>query len=236
MGTIAAAVTAAAELTVFAAASMSDAMKSLAEAYEENGGGEIRFNFASSGALARQIDAGAPADLYVSANIKWMDWLEANNRIKSKSRFDLAANSLVMIAPKNSNAKFSDQIQGRVAVGDFKSVPAGMYAEEALKAKGWLERLRPKLVMASNVRTALLYVERGEVAAGIVYATDAKASGKVKVIGTFPKESHSPIVYPVAACSEKSSTANFLAFLKTDTAKTILKKHGFANPKKKTHR
>lgn len=212
---------------VFAAASMADAMKELSAAYTEGGGEAVRFNFASSGALARQIEAGAPADVFVSANTEWMDWLDAKGCTESASRFDLAANTLVMISPKGSGLAFNGKLDGRVAVGDFKSVPAGMYAKEALAHLGWLQHLRPRLVMASNVRTALLYVERGEVAAGIVYASDAKASDRVAVVGTFPPESHSPIAYPVAACSKSKAAAGFLAYLKTDAAKAILKKHGF---------
>lgn len=224
---LASAAVAQAKLTVFAASSMADAMKELASAFEEGGGEAVRFNLASSGALARQIAAGAPADVFVSANAKWMDWLEEKNCIVRASRFDLAANALVMIAPAGSRLPFDGQVEGRLAVGDFKSVPAGMYAKEALTATGWLDRLRPNLVMASNVRTALLYVERGEVAAGIVYATDARASGKISVIGTFPEESHSPIVYPAAACSANTEAEPFLAFLKSTAAKQILTRHGF---------
>lgn len=226
LAVIALASSAPAELTVFAAASTTDAMKELAAAYEPDKK-TIRFNFASSGTLARQIEAGAPADLFVSANAKWMDWLDGKNAIEPATRFNLAANELVMIAPRGSSATFGSAIEGRIAVGDMKSVPAGMYAKEALEHMGWLAKLRPNLVMASNVRTALMYVERGEVAAGIVYSTDAKASGKVVVIGTFPAESHSPIAYPVAACSKSKETSGFLAFLKSEKAKAILKKHGF---------
>jgi len=219
-----------AELTVFAAASTTEVMKELAEVFKVETGEVIRFNFASSGALARQIDAGAPADLFVSANVKWMDWLEGRSAINSPTRFNLAANTLVMVAPLDSTLSFNGQIEGRLAVGDFKSVPAGMYAKEALSHMGWLDGLRPRLVMASNVRTALMYVERGEVAAGIVYATDAMASDKVSVVGTFPLESHSPMVYQAAACSKKPAVSQFLEFLKTDQVKSILKKHGFTEP------
>lgn len=224
--------TATAELTVFAAASMSDAMKALAAAYEEEVGETVRFNFASSGALARQINAGAPVDLFVSANSKWMDWVEEREQIEANTRFNLAGNSLVMIAPKGATVIFDGQISGRLAVGDFSSVPAGMYAKQALEHIGWLDSLRPKLVMGSNVRTVLMYVERGEVAAGIVYASDTQVSDKVEIIGTFPIDSHEPIVYPVAACSDKASTLAFLAFLKTEEAKTILKQNGFTCPEK----
>ncbi|QBG48118.1 molybdate ABC transporter substrate-binding protein [Verrucomicrobia bacterium S94] len=172
-------------LSVFAAASTTDAMKELAAAYEENGGETVRFNFASSGALARQIEAGAPADLFVSANVKWMDWLEEKSAVQNGTRFNLAANSLVLTAPPVSTVKFDGTVPGKVAVGELKSVPAGMYAKEALEHLGWYREWKPQLVQASSVRTALLYVQRGEVSAGIVYATDAKAAG-LPVVGIFP--------------------------------------------------
>ncbi|VGO16026.1 Molybdate-binding periplasmic protein [Pontiella desulfatans] len=225
-----------ADFTVFAAASTTDVLKELAASHKEQGGEPVRFNFASSGALARQIDAGAPADLFVSANAKWMDWLETQSACRKETRFDLAANSLVMVAPPGSSLAFDGTISGRVAVGDFKSVPAGMYAKEALEHLGWLETWRPNLVPTSSVRTALLYVQRGEVAAGIVYATDAQAAGHLEVVGTFPAEAHSPIVYPVAAISGNKAALQFLDFLKTAKAKAILKKHGFADPEKTNHK
>ncbi len=217
-----------ADLSVFAAASATDALKEIAAAHEMDGGESVRFNFASSGTLARQIDAGAPADVFLSANERWMDWLESTGAANLHGRFNCAANALVLVAPPGSTLKFDGVLNGRVAVGDFKSVPAGIYAEEALAHMGWLAAWRPKLIMSSNVRTALLYVQRGEVEAGIVYATDAKAAG-LRVVGTFPADSHGPIVYPVAACSEKESALRFLEFLKSDKAKAILKKHGFTD-------
>jgi molybdate transport system substrate-binding protein len=221
---------ASADLSIFAASSTTEAMKEIATAFKQSGGERIHFNFAGSGTLARQIDAGAPADVFISANIKWMDWLGKQAAIQKETRFNLAANSLVLIAPSGSNLTFDGNMDGRVAVGNFKSVPAGIYAEEALTHMGWLAELRPNLVMGSNVRTVLMYVERGEVAAGIVYSSDAKASGKVLILGTFPADSHSPIVYPAAACSDKDSALKFLEFLKSDKAQTILHKHGFTNP------
>lgn len=228
LGIFAAAASATAELTVFAAASTTDVMKELAARFKESGSEEIQFNVASSGALARQIDAGAPADIFISANRKWMDWLEEKNMIAKVSRFNMASNRLVMIAPKGSHLSFDGNIPGRLAAGDFKSVPAGMYAREALDHLGWLDALKSKLVMGSNVRTVLMYVERGEVAAGIVYTTDALASTKIEIVGTFPADAHSPIVYPAAACSEKKEALRFLEFLKTDDAKTVLQNFGFS--------
>ena len=216
-----------AQITVFAASSMTGAIKEIGACFTENTGETVRFNFASSGTLARQIEAGAPADVFISANIKWMDHLEQKSAIRKDTRINMAANSLVLIAPKGSSLAFDGHIQGRVAVGEFNSVPAGIYAKEALEHMDWLDALRPNLVMGANARTSLIYVERGEAAAGIVYATDARASDKVVVIGTFPAESHSPIIYPAAACSGKPETAAFMAFLQSAEAKSILDKHGF---------
>lgn len=215
--------TASADITVFAAASLAEALAEAGAAYGET----PHFNFASSGTLARQIEAGAPADLFIAASAEWMDYLAEKSAIAKETRFDLAANTLVMVAAPGARVAFDGTIEGRIAVGDFKSVPAGMYAEEALRNMGWLDALRPKLVMSDNVRTALMYAERGEVAAAIVYATDAQASGKVVVVGTFPPGSHRPIVYPAAACSTNEAALRFLEFLKSDQAKAILKKHGF---------
>lgn len=224
---------ASAELTVFAAASTTDVMKELAAKYKESGGTEIKFNFASSGALARQIDAGAPADFFISANTKWMDFLAGKNLLMDGTRVDIVKNSLVLIAPKESTmtyAGFPGNLKGMLAVGDFKSVPAGIYAEASLKSLGWLDDVRKKLVKGTNVRTVLMYVERAEADAGIVYLTDAMQSDKVKVISTFPAESHPEIVYPAACLKTGESAKAFLAFIQTEEAKAVWKKYGFTNP------
>ena len=218
---------ASAQITVFAASSTTEAMKEIGKCFTEETGNKVRFNFASSGTLARQIEAGAPADVFISANIEWMDHLEKRHAIQTSSRFNLAKNALVLIAPKGSGLAFDGAITGRVAVGEFNSVPVGIYAKEALEHMGWLDALKPNLVMGANARIALMYVERGEAAAGIVYATDARASEKVVVIGTFPEESHSPILYPAAACSENEAARVFMHFLQSPEVKSILNKHGF---------
>ncbi len=223
-----------ADLTVFAAASTTDVMKALAAKFKENGGENIRFNFASSGALARQIDAGAPADLYVSANVRWMNYLEEKDLLLAGTRTNIACNALVLVAPKNSVMTFEgfpSNLKRMLAVGEFRSVPAGTYAEAALKSLGWLDDVEGKLVKGTNVRTVLMYVERGEVDAGIVYRTDAMQSAKVKVIGTFPEDSYPPIVYPVACLKTGSASAKtFMEFLKSETAKAVFKQYGFINP------
>lgn len=222
-----------AELTVFAAASTTDVMRRLATEFEEGGGEKIRFNFAASGALARQIDAGAPADVFVSANSDWMDFLEEKNLLISGTRRNIACNSLVLVALPGSAMTFEEfpyNLKGELAVGDFQSVPAGTYTQSALKSLGWLDAVQDQLVKASNVRTVLMYVERGEVDAGIVYLTDAKQSHKVRILGTFPSDSHPPIVYPAAACSTNRSANPFLSFMDSPEAMRIFKSHGFSEP------
>lgn len=219
--------TTSAQLTVFAASSTTEVMKEIGESFTQATAKKIHFNFASSGMLARQIEAGAPADIFICANILWMDHLEKRDAILPSSRFTLAKNTLVFIAPKGSQLAFDGTIPGRMAVGEFKSVPVGMYTQEALEHMGWLDALKPKLVMSSNARTVLMYVERGETTAGVVYATDARASKKVVVVGTFPEASHSPILYPAAACSEKETARAFIKFLQSPKAKAILTQHGF---------
>lgn len=221
-------ITIGAEINIFAASSLSDAMKALAEKYSDKEEVAIRFNFSSSGTLARQIESGAPADIFISANIQWMNWMESRHLILANSRMNLAGNKLVMIAPKGSPLTFNGQVPGRIAVGELNSVPAGMYAKEALEYMGWLEDLKSKIVMGSNARTVLMYVERGEADAGIVYDSDAKSSAKIMTVGVFPDNVHRPIIYPAAACSTHAEALNFLDFLKTEEAKEILRKLGFS--------
>ncbi len=240
-----------AELTVFAAASTTDVMNELAEKFTAAGGEKVRFNFASSGALARQIDAGAPADLFVSANVKWMD--AVGRDIDPTTRIDLFRNRLVLIVPcgqlppdyqmpndgqgiADGNAlrcsdfliKYSAVPGCRLAVGDVRSVPAGMYAKQALEHAGLYEQLRPKMVMGSNVRTVLLYVERGETDAGIVYLTDAMQSKQVQVLGAFPAASHPPIVYPAACLRGAGESARaFLDYINSPAGGAVWEKYGF---------
>ncbi|MBN2685023.1 MAG: molybdate ABC transporter substrate-binding protein [Pontiellaceae bacterium] len=219
-------------ISVFAASSTTDVMKELAEKYKENGGAEITFNFASSGALARQIDAGAPCDLFISANVKWMDFLDEKSLLANETRADIARNTLVLIAPTDSDMTFEgfpDNLKGKLAVGDFKSVPAGTYAQAALTKLGWLSRVEDQLIKGDNVRTTLLYVERGETDAAIVYRTDAIQSDKVKTLGTFPADSHPPIVYPAARLKQgRGSADDFLTFILSEENRAIWEKYGFS--------
>lgn len=224
-------------IIVFAAASTTDVMKELGKAFaKQNSGTKVLFNFASSGTLAKQINAGAEADVYVSANVKWMDFLEQHKRIKPESRFNFARNELVLIAPKSTPFKaemrpemnLPEAFEGFLAVGEFKSVPAGTYAEEGLTTLGWLDDFENRLVAGSDVRRVLMYVASGEASAGIVYGTDAKQSESVVIAGTFPQDTHKPIIYPAAmVAGVENSAAEFVEFLKSEKAENIIVSYGF---------
>ena len=197
-------------LTVFAAASLQDALRALEPAWRAAAPGNppLRFSFAASSALARQIEQGAPADLFMSADEPWMDYLAERNLIVTATRASPLGNALVLVAPANSPlpamaiGRGTDLAAllgpGRLATGDPAHVPVGRYAQQALEWLGQWTAIAPRLARADNVRSALLLVERGEAPLGIVYATDAQASQGVKVIGTFPGESHPPVTYPFA--------------------------------------
>jgi molybdate transport system substrate-binding protein len=226
-------------LTVFAAASMRNALDDVDAAFTKASGVRVVASYAASSALAKQIAQGAPADIFVSANVKWMDFLAGKKLIKPDTRVNLLGNALVLIAPKDSKldkveinkgfdiAKLAGD--GRIAVADVKAVPAGLYAKAALQSLGAWEAAEPKLAQAENVRATLAYVARGETPLGIVYSTDAKIEPQVKIVGTFPADSHPAITYPVAATAESKNTvaARYIAFLKTSQAKAIFEKYGF---------
>lgn len=232
-------VSAQAKLTVFAAASMTNVLEAAKTNYlKAHPEEEIDFSFASSSVLARQISQGAPADLFVSANQKWMDFLAEKNAIVPETRTNLVQNALVMIAPKNGqiaqldvkNPQWQADLNGSyLAVGDPAHVPAGKYAQEALTSLNQWAGVEDKLARANNVRAALALVEQGESPLGIVYATDAVASQKVKVVATFPADSHAPIEYPAAIVTGHNNPESeaFLAYLKSDEAKAIFQKFGF---------
>jgi molybdate transport system substrate-binding protein len=227
-------------LTVFAAASMRNALDEADTAFTKLTGIKVAASYAASSALAKQITQGAPADVYVSANIKWMDYLDQHKLIKSNTRVNLLGNRLVLIARKGSKldhvaigkgfdiAKLAGD--GRIAVADVKAVPAGLYAKAALESLGAWKAAEPKLAMAENVRAALAYVARGETAVGIVYATDAKIEPGVKIAGVFPEGSHPAITYPMAAtaASKNAHVTRYLSFLRTPAAKAIFEKYGFS--------
>ena len=225
-------------LTVFAAASMKNALDDVNAAYTKATGVKVASSYAASSALARQIEQGAPADVFVSADLNWMDYLAEKKAIKTDTRINLLGNKLVLIAPKDTKLGTITIGQGfdlatltgdgRIAIGDVKAVPAGLYAKAALEKLGAWQAAESKFAMADNVRAALLLVSRGEAPLGIVYETDAKVEPGVKIIGTFPDNSHEPITYPVAATAiAKPDAARYLAFLRTKAAKTIFETYGF---------
>ncbi len=225
-------------LTVFAAASMKNALDELDAAYTAKTGVKIVASYAASSALAKQIEQGAPADVFVSADTDWMDYATQKKAINEPSRVNLLGNAIVLIAPKDSKVETVTIGQGfdlatlagdgKIATGDVKSVPVGKYAKAALEKLGSWTAAEPKFAMAESVRAALTLVARGEANLGIVYATDARIEPGVKVVGTFPADSHPAIIYPVAATTTAKPEANdYLAFLRSAAAKTVLEKYGF---------
>lgn len=226
-------------LTVFAAASMKNALDEVDAAYTARTGVRIVASYAASSALAKQIEQGAPADVFVSADADWMDYAIAKRTINEPTRVNLLGNSIVLIAPKQSKL---DKVtigagfdlsrlagDGRIATGDVKAVPSGKYARAALEKLGAWQAAEPKFAMAENVRAALTLVARGEAPLGIVYATDAKVEPGVKIVGAFPADSHPAIIYPVAATTTaKTEAGNYLAFLRSPAAKAIFEKYGFS--------
>lgn len=225
-------------LTAFAAASMKNTLDELDAAYTAKSGTKIVASYAASSALAKQIEQGAPADIFISADTDWMKYAIEKKTINESTRVDLLGNSIVLIAPKDSKIDDVDIRQGfdlaklagdgRIATGDVNSVPVGKYAKAALEKLGAWKGSETKFAMAESVRAALTLVARGEAALGIVYATDAKVEPGVKVVGTFPADSHPPIIYPVAAAmNAKAEATDYLAFLKTSAAKTVFEKYGF---------
>ncbi|RXH21379.1 molybdenum ABC transporter substrate-binding protein [Bradyrhizobium nanningense] len=225
-------------ITVFAAASMKNALDEVDAAYTAKTGVKFSVSYAASSVLARQIEQGAPADVFVSADTDWMDYAIVRKTINEASRVILLGNSIVLIAPKDSEINNVAITQGfdlgklagdgRIATGDVKSVPVGKYAKAALEKLGAWQAAEAKFAMAESVRAALTLVARGEANLGIVYSTDAKVEPGVKIVGTFPADSHPAIIYPAAATTTaKAGTSDYLAFLRSSAAKTIFEKYGF---------
>jgi molybdate transport system substrate-binding protein len=226
-------------LTVFAAASMKNALDDISAAYTARTGVRVVASYAASSVLAKQIEQGAPADIFASADTDWMDYAIGKKTINEPTRVNLLGNSLVLIAAKDSRL---DKVaigpgfdlsklagDGRIATGDVRSVPVGKYAKTALEKLGAWQAAEPKFAMAESVRAALALVARGEAPLGIVYSTDAKIEPGVKIVGTFPADSHPAIIYPVAAtATAKPEAAAYLAFLRSSAAKTIFEKYGFS--------
>jgi len=212
------------ELLVFAAASLTNVLGELAPAWEKSGGVPVKLSFAASSVLARQIEAGGNADVFISADQEWMDYLQARNLISQPSRVNLVDNRLVLIAPADSKIELKIKrgfdlvgalAGGRLATGDPDTVPVGRYARSALMSLGVWNQVADRLVRADNVRSAMTFVARGEAPLGIVYATDAQIDQKVRVVATFPDNSHAPITYPAAVTATAGrDAAGFLDLTK----------------------
>lgn len=226
------------DVVVFAAASLKNALDTLNKQWQQETGKKAVISFAASSALAKQIEHGAPAAIFISADLAWMDYLTEKNLIDTDSRSNLLGNELVLIAPKDkaTSVKIEPGFdfaallgEGRLAVGQVDSVPAGKYAKAALTKLGVWDSVSDKLAQAENVRAALLLVSRGEAPAGIVYRTDATADKNVAVIGTFPEGSHPAIIYPAALTKNATGddAKSFLSYLKSDKAKPVFEAEGF---------
>jgi molybdate transport system substrate-binding protein len=230
---------AAQDLTVFAAASLTDALKDVAQAWERADHPKLRFSFAASSTLARQLDQGATANLFASADMQWMDWAAQRRLIADDTRRTLLGNSLVLVMPKDHvhpveigpgwNLMALLGADGRLATGDPDNVPSGIYLKQALTKLGLWAVAEPRLARTDSVRSALLLVERGEVPAGVVYATDAAVAPGVAVAGAFPENTHDPIVYPFAVthAGDTPAARAFLNYLAGPEASAIFAKRGF---------
>jgi molybdate transport system substrate-binding protein len=226
-------------LTVFAAASLKNALDDVDGEFAKAAGIRITASYAASSTLAKQIEDGAPADVFASADVDWMDYAQLKKLIKDDTRVNLLGNRLVLVAPKTSHlgevaigpgfdlaALAGD---GRIVTGDVRAVPVGRYARAALEKLGAWAAAAPKMAMTENVRAALALVARGEAPLGIAYETDAKVEPGVKIVGTFPADSHPPIVYPFAAtAAAKPQAARYLAFLRSAAAKNVFERYGFS--------
>lgn len=222
---------------VFAAASLTNALTEIGARWQADGHAQPSLAFGGSSTLAKQVEAGAPADVFASADPSWMDYLAERRRIDARSRVDLLGNELVLIAPKGqgfavtmeSGFQFAKAFSGKLCTGEPGVVPIGIYAKAALESLKWWESLQGRIVGAEDVRTALAFVERGECAAGIVYATDAAISTKVEVLARFPAHSHKPIVYPFALITgSRPEGRAFLGYLRNSRAAAeVFQRHGF---------
>jgi molybdate transport system substrate-binding protein len=226
-----------AAVTVFAAASLTNVLQDLGDGFTAKTSIPVRFSFAASSALAKQIENGAPADVFFSADVEWMDYLQERNLIQRASRHDAVGNNLVLIAPLDSQVKLKIAAnfplaatlgKGRLATGDPDSVPIGRYAKEALTHLGVWAAVSDKIVRADSVRSALSFVDRGEAPLGIVYETDALIDKNVRIVDTFPADSHSPVVYPLALTnSAKADAAKFIAYLRAPEGDAVFVHYGF---------
>ncbi|MGY0634941.1 molybdate ABC transporter substrate-binding protein [Luteimonas sp. A478] len=228
-------------LVVFAAASLKESLDEAADAYNAAGGPQLRVSYAASSTLARQVAQGAPADVYISADQEWMDWLERQQLVDSGTRRDLLGNDLVLVAPARGDVTpvaleaGTDLLprlgEGRLALALVDSVPAGKYARQAFESLDMWPALAPRVAEGDSVRAALMLVVRGEAPLGVVYGSDALAEPRVQVVATFPADSHPPIVYPVArvATSSHQDASGFIQWLSSPPAGDIFRRHGFTH-------
>jgi molybdate transport system substrate-binding protein len=224
-------------IVVFGAASLTDVLQDLGDAFTKQSSIPVKFSFAASSTLARQIENGAPADVFFSADLDWMDYLQARHLIQPLSRHDVVGNRLVLIAPRDSTItlKIGPHFPlaatlgtSRLATGDPESVPAGRYAQAALTGLGVWKEVADRLVRADSVRSALAFVDRGETPLGIVYETDALIDKSVRIVDVFPADSHPPIVYPVAVTAMgRPAAAQFVAFIRGAAGDATFKAYGF---------
>ena len=226
------------KVTVFAAASLKNALDNLNAAWKADTGKEATISYAASSALAKQIEEGAPADIFISADLDWMKYLSDKSLIRTDTEVKLLGNRIVLVAPKDSIAETTIAPNfdlagllgdGKLAMADVKPVPAGKYGKAALESLGVWASVESKVAQAENVRAALKLVSMGEAALGIVYATDAASEPGVKILGTFPEDSHPPIVYPagLTAASKNADAAEFLKYLQSAKAKELFEAQGF---------
>ena len=226
------------DVLVFAAASLKNALDEIAAQWQRESGKKAAISYATSNTLIKQIEQGAPADIFISADLDWMDYGQQKNLIKPDTRSNLLGNRLVLVAPKDSN--ISANIQpgfdlaallkgGRLAMGNVDAVPAGKYGKAALEKLGAWDGVKDKIAQAESVRAALLLVARGEAPLGVVYQTDAASDPTVKIVGTFPENTHPPIIYPIALTKESTSpdASAFLNFIRSPAARPIFERQGF---------
>lgn len=228
------------ELLVFAAASLTNVLDEVGTAYTQQTQQKVKFSYAASSALARQLEAGARADVFFSADLEWMDYVQARNLVDRATRRNVLGNRLVLVAPADSKIELKIAPgfalaaalgTGRLATGDPESVPVGKYARSALTSLGVWNDVADKLVRADNVRSALAFIARGETPLGIVYETDARVEKRVRVVDFFPADSHPPIVYPVAVTAQATPGARqFVEFLQSAAAQSAFEKYGFQKP------
>ena len=224
------------DVTVYAAASLTNVMDDLGKTFEKQNKIKVKTSYAGSSTLAKQIEAGAPAEVFISADEQWMNYLQNKKLVASNQRINLLGNQLVLIAPKDSNVRINmnkdfaitQAFQGKLCTGDTKSVPVGKYAKQALTSLGWWQSIQPRLVETEDVRAALNFVAQGECSLGIVYSTDAAISKNVKIVGVFPSNTHPAIIYPLGLLKTNPNSVKFYKFLQTPEASKVFKNYGFS--------